>query len=89
MCHPTPSFHLDTKIIESFIQVGELVFTSNLDSVREEKMKQGRLYVVKKLYAGYEEEPNSLQALDALADLNKALTDIHKVSRIFLMRIVK
>ena len=42
-------------------------------------MKQGRLYVVKKLYAGYEEETNSLQALDALADLNKALTDIHKV----------
>ena len=65
------------------MQVGELVFTSNLDSIREEKMKQGRIYVVKKLYAGYEEESNSLQALDALADLNKALTDIHKVCSIF------
>ena len=71
------------------MQVGELVFISNLDSVREEKMKQGRLYVVRKLYAGYEEEPNSLQALDALADLNKALTDINKVCRIFLIKLLE
>ena len=55
------------------------MFTSNIDSIREDKMKQGRIHVIRKLHAGYEEEANSLQALDDLADLNRALSDIHKV----------
>lgn len=59
--------------------MGELVLTSNLDTERTDKMKQGRIQVIRKAHAGYQEEPNSLQALDALAELNEALTDPKKV----------
>ena len=52
--------------------MGELVLTSNLDTERTDKMKQGRIQVISKAHAGYQEEPNSLQALDALAELNEA-----------------
>ena len=43
-------------------------------------MKQGRIQVIRKAHAGFEEEANSLQALDTLAELNEALTDPKKVS---------
>ena len=59
--------------------MGELVLTSNLDAQRTDKMKQGRIQVIRKCHAGYEEDANSLQALDNLADLNAALTDPSKV----------
>ena len=42
-------------------------------------MKQGRIQVIRKCHAGYEEDANSFQALDNLADLNAALTDPNKV----------
>ena len=60
--------------------MGELVLTSNLDNDRKDKMKQGRIQVIKKMHSGFEEDENSLQALDTLADLNEALTDINKVT---------
>ena len=51
------------------------MITSNLDIERNEKMKQVRFQVIRKVHPGFEEEENSLQALEDLADLNVALTD--------------
>ena len=53
--------------------------TSNLDIERNEKMKQGRIQVIRKVCSGFEEEENSLQALEDLTDLNVTLTDKRKV----------
>ena len=43
-------------------------------------MKQGRIQIVKKMFAGYEEPENCLEALNSLAKLNEALKDERKVS---------
>ena len=56
------------------------MITSNLEIERNEKMKQGRIQVIRKVHPGFEEEENSLQALEDLADLNVALTDKRKVN---------
>ena len=55
------------------------MITSNLDIERNEKMKQGRIQVIRKVCSGFEEEENSLQALEDLTDLNVALTYKRKV----------
>ena len=59
--------------------MGELVLTSNLDCERKEKMKQGRVKVIKKMHAGFKENENCLEALNELAKLNEALKDVQKV----------
>ena len=43
--------------------VGEVVLTSNDVSKRSEKMKLGRVFVLKKRFAGYSEGENMLEAL--------------------------
>ena len=43
--------------------VGEIVLTSNDVSERSEKMKIGRVFVLKKMFAGYSEGDNMLEAL--------------------------
>ena len=44
-------------------------------------MKMGRVYVVQKMFAGYVAEPNPLDALNKLEELNEALKDENKVSK--------
>ena len=58
--------------------VGEVVLTSNDMSQRSEKMKLGRVFVLKKMFAGYSEGENMLEALVNLADMNEALKDKRK-----------
>ena len=57
------------------------MLTSNVTKERADKMKMGRVYVVNKMFAGYEEEPNPLDALNKLEALNEALKDENKVCR--------
>ena len=58
--------------------VGEVVLTSNDVSKRSDKMKLGRVFVLKKMFAGYSEGDNMLEALVNLAELNEALKDPRK-----------
>ena len=58
--------------------VGEVVLTSNDVSKRSDKMKLGRVFVLKKMFAGYSEGDNMLEALVNLAELNEALKDLRK-----------
>ena len=44
-------------------------------------MKMGRVYVVQKMFAGYVAEPNPLDALNKLEELNEALKDENKVCK--------
>ena len=39
-----------------YFQHGEIILTSNITEAREEKMKTGRIYVLHKMYPGYEEQ---------------------------------
>ena len=55
--------------------VGEIVLTSNDVSQRSEKMKLGRVFVLKKMYSGFSEGDNMLEALVNLAELTRALKD--------------
>ena len=52
--------------------VGEIVLTSNDVSQRSEKMKLGRVFVLKKMYSGFSESDNMLEALVNLAELIRA-----------------
>ena len=56
------------------------MITSNMEIERNEKMKQGRIQVIRKVHPGFEQDANSLQASEDLADLNVALTDKRKVN---------
>ena len=58
--------------------VGEVVLTNNDVSKRSDKMKLGRVFVLKKMFAGYSEGDNMLEALVNLAELNEALKDPRK-----------
>ena len=58
--------------------VGEVVLTSNDVSKRSDNMKLGRVFVLKKMFAGYSEGDNMLEALVNLAELNEALKDPRK-----------
>ena len=58
--------------------VGEVVLTSNNVSRRSEKMKLGRVFVLPKMFSGFCESDNMLEALVELADLNSALKDESK-----------
>ena len=62
-----------------YFQHGEIILTSNITEAREEKMKTGRIYVLHKMYPGYEEQSNCLAALNKLEALNDALKDPNKV----------
>ena len=55
-----------------------VVLTSNDVSKRSEKMELGRVFVLKKRFAGYSEGENMLEALVNLAELNEALKDPRK-----------
>jgi hypothetical protein len=57
--------------------VGEVVITSNDVSKRSEKMKLGRVFLLKR-FPGYSEGENMLEALVNLAELNDALKDPKK-----------
>ena len=58
--------------------VGEVVLTSNDVNKRSDKMKLGRVFVLKKMFSGYSEGDNMLEALVNLAELNEALKDPRK-----------
>ena len=58
--------------------VGEIVLTSNDVSQRSEKMKLGLVLVLKKMYSGFSEGDNMLEALVNLAELTRALKDKKK-----------
>ena len=58
--------------------VGEIILTSNDVSQRSEKMKLGRVFVLKKMYSGFSEGDNMLEALVNLAELTRALKDKKK-----------
>ena len=58
--------------------VGEVVLTSNDVSKRSDKMKLGRVFVLKKMFAGYSGGDNMFEALVNLAELNEALKDPRK-----------
>lgn len=60
-------------------QVGEVVLTSNDLNVRSAKMMIGRIVIIVKEHAGYEESSSMYVALKNLAALNKALKDNRKV----------
>jgi hypothetical protein len=68
---------LHVKII--ILQVGEIVLTSNDLRVRADKMKMGRIAIIVKEHAGYEEGNNMFMALKALAELTEALKSDRKV----------
>ena len=55
-----------------------MVLTSNDVSKRAEKIKFGRVFVLKKMFAGYSEGENMMEALVNLAELNGALKDPSK-----------
>lgn len=55
--------------------VGEIVLTSNDVNKRSEKMKLGRVFVLRKMFPGFAEGDNMLEALVNLAELTDALTD--------------
>ena len=59
--------------------MGEIVLTSNDLRVRTEKMRMGRIAIILKENAGYEEGNNMFVALKNLAELNESLKDIRKV----------
>ena len=58
--------------------VGEVVLTSNDVSKRSEKMKLGRVFVLMKMFPGFCESNNMLEALVDLADLTEALKEESK-----------
>ena len=58
---------------------GRNVLTSNDLRVRTDKMKMGRIAIIVKEHAGYEEGNNMFMALKALAELTEALKSDRKV----------
>ena len=58
--------------------VWEVVLSSKDVSKRPEKIKLGRVFVLLKMFAGFEERDNMLEALLDLAQLIEALTDLSK-----------
>ena len=54
------------------------MLTCNDVSRRSEKMKLGRVFVLTKMFSGFCESDNMLEALIELADLNSALKDESK-----------
>ena len=50
--------------------VGEIVLTSNDISKRSEKIKLGRVFILLKMFPGFKESANMLEALIELANLN-------------------
>ena len=55
------------------------MLTSNIEIERKDKIRQGRVHVIRKMYPGFVEEENCLLALDVLADLNEALKSVKQV----------
>ena len=61
------------------LQVGELIMTTNDVHARSDRMKTGRLELLMKMFPGYEEPGNVLDALEELEALNNAHNDVKKV----------
>ena len=61
------------------MQVGEVVLTTNDVTKRSDKMKMGRVVVLMKMYTGFIESNNMMDALFTLAELTEALRDDGKV----------
>ena len=57
------------------MQVGEVVLTSNEVKKRSEKMKVGRVVVQMKMFPGFTEGDNMLDALVNLSELTEALKE--------------
>ena len=55
--------------------VGEVVLSSNDVTRRSEKVKLGRVFLLLKMFSGFQERDNMLEALMDLTELNQALTD--------------
>ena len=53
--------------------------TTNDVHAREDRLKMGRLELLMKMFTGYQEPDNVLDALEELENLNNAHNDIHKV----------
>ena len=61
------------------MQVGEVVLTTNDVTKRSDKMRMGRVVVLMKMYSGFIESNNMMDALFTLAELTEALRDDGKV----------
>ena len=53
--------------------------TTNDVHAREDRLYMGRLELLMKMFSGYEEPENVLDALDELENLNNAHNDVKKV----------
>ena len=60
------------------------MLTSNDMSVRATKMKLGRIAIIVKEHAGFEESENMYRALKDLAELTKALKTNRKVTELLI-----
>ena len=71
---------LEKKTFMFYIsQVGELIMTTNDVHARPDRLKTGRLELLMKMYPGYEEPENVMDALEELEMLNIAHNDVDKV----------
>ena len=53
--------------------------TTNDVHAREDRLSMGRLELLMKMFSGYEEPENVLDALDELENLNNAHNNVEKV----------
>ena len=70
------------KIINHYFyfKVGELIMTTNDVNARSDRVKTGRMELLMKMFTGYTEPENVLDALEGLEALNKAHNSMEKVS---------
>ena len=62
-----------------FIQIGELVLSTNLVTARSDRMSKGRLWVISKKYRGYEASNGTFRELEDLAEIHEVMQDTNKV----------
>ena len=67
------------SFINDHNKVGELIMTTNDMHARSDRLKMGRVEVFNKMFPGYVESSNVLDALEDLEDLNDAHKDTRKV----------
>ena len=73
------------SFINDHNKVGELIMTTNDMHARSDRLKMGRVEVFNKIFPGYVESSNVLDALEDLEDLNDAHKDTRKVDIKHLM----
>ena len=61
------------------MKVGELIMTTNDVHARSDRVKTGRMELLMKMYTGYTEPENVLDALEGLEALNSAHNCVEKV----------